>query len=265
MDFDHGQIDSTIQELVGSMTIQFAIMLGRRTADMHRALSSNRTNPQFCPEPFSKLYQRSLYQSLRNRILRGFRELDRIQPSLDVDEKKEIEEVLSRQNHILASLQEIIETKITGMKIRIHGKYKLRHVMFTGRDFVINNFEGEPGLAPSAGHLKYSPLRDVADMISSFYYASYGALHKYTELHPEDIPSLEPYVSLWSLSVSRLFLSSYREAMSQLEILPSGDAEQRILLRAFLLDKWMAGVIHELKSQPERLIIPVRGIQSILP
>ncbi len=264
LDADHGQIDSAVQELIGSLYIQFADLLGRRTAEMHRALASNETDPLFSPEPFSKLYQRSLYQSLRSRILLGFRVLEKALPGLAPHEMKEIEEVLSRRDHILAAMREILENKISGMKTRVHGDYNLRQVLFTGRDFLIIDFEGEPELPPSARRLKYSPLRDVADMIRSFYYAAYGALHQQTAVHPEDLPSLEPYASLWYRSISRLFLSSYREAMSQAAVLPASEVEQRILLRAFLLDKGISGILHELKNRPKWLAIPVRGVQSIL-
>src|SRR5665811_1255722 len=59
------------QELIGPY-LESARLLGERTADLHAALASNTTDPQFAPEPFSKLYQRSLYQSMRNLTARTF-------------------------------------------------------------------------------------------------------------------------------------------------------------------------------------------------
>jgi maltose alpha-D-glucosyltransferase/alpha-amylase len=264
LDADHGQISATVQGLIGSLYVQFAELLGKRTAEMHGALSSDKSDPLFAPEPFSKLYQRALYQSLRSRVLRSFLVLEGALPGLETDQKREIRALLSGREDILAALMEIVGHKISGMKTRVHGDYNLYQVLFTGRDFMIIDFEGEPGLPPGARRLKYSPLRDVADMIRSFYYAAYGALYQHTAAHPEDLASLEPYASLWYRSVSRLFLSSYRKAMSQTGILPADEAEQRILLRAFLLDKGITGVVHELKERPEWLTIPVRGVQSIL-
>jgi maltose alpha-D-glucosyltransferase/alpha-amylase len=264
LDADHGRIDAAVQELIGSLYIQFAELLGRRTAEMHGALAAVKADALFTPEPFSKLYQRSLYQSLRSRILRSFRLLESALPRLESDKKEEIRALLSKREAILAALMEIAGHRISGMKTRVHGDYNLYQVLFTGRDFMIIDFEGEPGLAPGARRLKYSPLRDVADMIRSFYYSAYGALYHHTAAHPEDLASLEPYAALWYRSFSRLFLSSYRKAMSRTGILPTEEAEQRILLRAFLLDKGIAGVVHELKQRPEWLTIPVRGVQSIL-
>src|SRR5262249_36676435 len=40
-------------------------LLGQRTAELHVALASNE-NPDYAPEPFTVLYQRSVYQSMRN-------------------------------------------------------------------------------------------------------------------------------------------------------------------------------------------------------
>jgi maltose alpha-D-glucosyltransferase/alpha-amylase len=264
LDADHGQIDPAVLELIGSIYIQLTDLLGRRTAEMHRALASNAADPLFSPEPFSKLYQRSLYQSLRSRILRGLRVMEKTLPGLEADNKEEIRAVLSQRERILAALQDLLVNKISGKKTRVHGDYNLCQVLFTGRDFLIIDFEGEPELAPSARRLKYSPLRDVADMIRSLYYAAYGALYQHTAVHPEDLLSLEPYASLWYRAISRLFLSSYREAMNDTTVLPESENEQRILLRAFLLDKGIHGILHELNTRPEWLAIPVRGIQSIL-
>ena len=44
-----------------------AEMLGRRTADLHKALADD-ANEDFRPEPFTTLYQRSLYQSMRAQV-----------------------------------------------------------------------------------------------------------------------------------------------------------------------------------------------------
>jgi len=264
LDADHGRIDPAVQELIGSIYVQLTDLLGRRTAEMHGALASNATDPLFSPEPFSKLYQRSLYQALRSRIIRGLRLLEVTLPGLAPNEKVEVEAVLAQRERILGTLKDLLGNKISGKKTRVHGNYNLYEVLFTGRDFLIIDFEGEPELAPSARRLKYSPLRDVADMIRSFYYAAYGALYQHTAVHPEDLLSLEPYASLWYRSISRLFLSSYRKAMGETTVLPKSEGEQRVLLQAFLLDKGIQGTLHELKTRPEWLSIPVRGLQSIL-
>ena len=59
--------------------------------------------------------------------------------------------------------------------MRIHGDYHLEHVLYTGKDFVIVDFEGEAGRPLSERRLKRLPLVDVACMIRSFHYAVAGA------------------------------------------------------------------------------------------
>ena len=49
-------------------------------------------------------------------------------------------------------------------------------VLWTGRDFVIVDFEGEPGRPVSDRRIKSSPLKDVASMIRSLHYATHRAM-----------------------------------------------------------------------------------------
>jgi maltose alpha-D-glucosyltransferase/alpha-amylase len=269
LDTDHGRIEPAVMELIGGFCVQFAESLGRRTAEMHSALASSTDDPLFAPEPFTRLYQRSLYQSLRTRILRNLRMIEnalsgRELLALEDHNRAEMTNLLSKREQILAALKPIVEHRISGLKTRVHGDYNLQQVLFTGGDFMIIDFEGEPGIAPGARRLKYSPLRDVADMIRSFYYAAYSAMYQHAATHPEDLHALQPYANLWYHSVSRLFLAAYRQFVSPAGILPAAEAEQRILLRAFLLDKSVSGVVHEMKTRPHWLAIPVKGVESVL-
>src|SRR6185436_14563122 len=49
-----------------------AWLLGTRTAELHQALASDPANPDFAPQPFTVMDQRSLYQSLRNQARQTF-------------------------------------------------------------------------------------------------------------------------------------------------------------------------------------------------
>ena len=84
------------------------------------------------------------------------------------------------------------------MKIRIHGDYHLGQMLYTGKDFVIIDFEGEPARTLSERRLKRSPLRDVAGMIRSFHYAAFTASLQHASGHPGDLALLDPWLETWS-------------------------------------------------------------------
>ena len=56
---------AVLEEAAGGYMTQ-ARLLGQRTGEFHLALAADRENPAFIPEPFTGLYRRSIYQSLRS-------------------------------------------------------------------------------------------------------------------------------------------------------------------------------------------------------
>src|ERR1043166_2189134 len=78
------------------------------------------------------------------------------------------------------------DQRITALRTRIHGDYHLGQVLYTGKDFIIIDFEGEPARPISVRRLKQSPLRDVAGMLRSFHYAvSTTLLEQRADIRPE--------------------------------------------------------------------------------
>jgi maltose alpha-D-glucosyltransferase/alpha-amylase len=61
------------------------------------------------------------------------------------------------------------DQQFTAMRIRTHSDYHLGQVLYTEKDFVIIDFEGEPARSLSERCNKASALRDVSGMLRSFH------------------------------------------------------------------------------------------------
>jgi len=251
-------------ELIEGHYLEMVTLLGRRTGEMHLALFSLPGEPDFAPEPFSMLYQRSVYQSMRGLTRQVFELLRRNEKTLPKEAKARAEEVLSLETKVLDQFKTVLDRKFSAMKIRTHGDYHLGQVLFTGKDFVITDFEGEPARPVSERRIKRSPLRDVAGMIRSFHYAAFSGLLREGSTRREDVPVLDPWADLWYQYVSGVFLNSYLNTAHDASFLPGKREEIVVMLKAFLLEKAVYEVGYELNNRPEWVIIPLRGITDLV-
>jgi len=88
------EVPGTWRELIGG-SLDTARLLGLRTAELHKALAANRSDPAFAPEPFGKLYQRSLYQSMRNLTGRLCNRLARQRPGLPESARQLADQIMA--------------------------------------------------------------------------------------------------------------------------------------------------------------------------
>ncbi|RMF84353.1 MAG: alpha-amylase, partial [Nitrospinota bacterium] len=253
-----------LQEVIGGVRLELASLLGRRTAELHLALASSGDDPGFAPEPFTMLYQRSVFQSMQSQARKTLQLLRQNLSSLPESLREEAQAVLQQEKEILEHFSAIRKQKISSLKIRIHGDYHLGQVLYTGNDFIIIDFEGEPARALSERRLKRSPFRDVAGMIRSFHYAAHTALLHHASLRPEDLPELEPWAELWYWYISGAFLRAYLDTASNAPFIPQEPHELAILLKAFLLDKAVYEIGYELNNRPTWVGIPLQGIKALL-
>lgn len=264
MDLTYDTIPELFQNLTGHTNLNNAIILGQRTAEMHRALASSRGNPAFEPEDFSLLYQRSVYQNIRNSVKQQLSLLNKMKSRLPAEVREEAEEIFNNQEEILDQLLTITRKKFNAKKIRIHGDFHLGQVLFTGKDYIIFDFEGEPARAHSERRLKYSPLRDVAGMIRSFHYAAYSAFIQHVTTHPEDHVFIEKQLGRWHKVISGMYLYGYLENIETAGLIPDDKSDLAILLDAFLLNKAVYELGYELNNRPDWVVIPVKGIKSAI-
>jgi maltose alpha-D-glucosyltransferase/alpha-amylase len=252
-----------IEELVGGVYPEKVRLLGQRTGELHLALASRGDNPAFAPEPFNAMAQRSVYQSMRTSLRRAFTFLEKKLSEVPAKFRSEAREVLAAEKEILAREKRLLDRRTNAAKIRIHGDYHLGQLVYTGKDFVILDFEGEPARPLSDRKMKRSALRDVAGMIRSFQYAAYAALWQ-PAMRKEDVPFLERWADLWYRQTSSLFLQSYLNTTSGARFIPEDSDDLQVMLEAYLLDKAVYEIGYELNNRPSWVLIPIRGIKDIL-
>jgi maltose alpha-D-glucosyltransferase/alpha-amylase len=252
-----------IEELVGGVYPEKVRLLGQRTGELHLALASRGDNPAFAPEPFNAMAQRSVYQSMRTSLRRAFTFLEKKLSEVPAKFRSEAREVLAAEKEILAREKRLLDRRTNAAKIRIHGDYHLGQLVYTGKDFVILDFEGEPARPLSDRKMKRSALRDVAGMIRSFQYAAYAALWQ-PAMRKEDVPFLERWADLWYRQTSSLFLQSYLNTTAGAIFIPKNSDDLQIMLEAYLLDKAVYEIGYELNNRPSWVLIPIRGIKDIL-
>src|SRR6185312_8439485 len=177
------------------------------------------------------------------------------------------EKVLGLQDTILTRYRSVHQIAMNAMRIRCHGNLHLGHMLHTGKDFFIIDFEGEPGWTLSQRRIKRSPLRDVAGMIRSFHYAADDTMRHHAEtgnLHPDQVRALQPWARFWEHQVSADFLGAYLAVTKGSGLLPKSNAGLPALLEAFLLDQAIIEMSRELQGRSEVIRVPLEGILQIV-
>jgi maltose alpha-D-glucosyltransferase/alpha-amylase len=240
-----------------------ARLLGKRTAELHAALASDEDDPAFAPELISQQDQRSIYQSLSGLALRSLELLRGQLNKLPEDTREDARKVLELEPRITAGLRSFLARRLKTTRIRVHGDYHLGQVLYTGHDFAIIDFEGEPTRTLYERRLKRLALRDVAGMLRSFDYASQAALRS-EQLSAEALPRLQLWARFWVECVSAAFLRSYLNTASAASFVPHSPEDLELQLTTMLLEKALYELRYELNMRPDWVRIPLRGIIDLV-
>jgi maltose alpha-D-glucosyltransferase / alpha-amylase len=232
-----------------------ARLLGKRTAEMHAALADEAGGPDFAPEPFTRADAEKLYEEMLGQADITFELLRRKQPVLEGDAGERARELLRLEHRVTERFAALRERTIDAMRIRYHGDYHLGQVLYTGSDFMIIDFEGEPARPLADRRTKTLAMRDVAGMIRSFQYAAYTALPPAGSLETADY---------WTVWTSAVYLNGYFGEAVERPFVPRDAEQRRILFDSFLLQKALYEVAYELNNRPDWVRIPLRGILSLV-
>jgi trehalose synthase-fused probable maltokinase len=218
--------------------------LGEVTGRMHTLLGSDPADPNFCPEQPSAESLGMLTATIDDDIESIFLELS--------DENEDLAPIRGRGEEVRERLRLWTHVGSIGRVIRHHGDFHLGQTLWTGEEWIILDFEGEPARSLPERRRKRSPLRDVAGMLRSFAYAASA-----TSL----LRGVEPPAD-WEQRARTEFLDGYRSTIDP-TLVPTGSAMDR-LLAVFELEKAVYELRYELNNRPEWVKIPVAGVLRML-
>ncbi len=269
------------QEILAAMQpagvlLHAAALLGRRTAEMHVALSTPSEQPEFMPEPLTAEDLAEDGARIEAQIRTDLEALKRSLTNLDDASSDTAGLLLSRRLALVSRAHALGTLPAGGQRIRIHGDFHLGQTLRTpgqgrgkenGGDFAILDFEGEPARSLAERKRKQSPLKDVAGMMRSFSYAAYAGLERFAASHAGagsayDGP-LAGWARAWQDAASSEYLAAYRAAVGERAGLLPGAETAQALLEAYLLEKALYELVYELNNRPGWLRTPITGILNL--
>jgi maltose alpha-D-glucosyltransferase / alpha-amylase len=243
-----------------------AALLGQRTAELHRALASDPEDLEFSPQPFTMEDREAFARSATQLSTSNFGLLRRLRDEMPSHARQEADHVLNLEEIARRRFQRLTGLDGSTTVTRIHGDYHLGQVLFTGSDFVIIDFEGEPARPLEERRKKSSPLQDVAGMLRSFHYAAFAPLlqQESGERSEEQLQVLGNWAQYWQKWVSATFLKTYLEVSGNSNFIPKDRRELALLLDLYQLDKAIYELGYELNNRPSWVRIPLDGISQLL-
>jgi maltokinase len=239
-------------------------LLAKRTAEMHAALASETSLKGFKTEKFNPVYRAWLFDHLKNLVDGRIQMLQENHHLLDDEAKRMAQLLIDKRETVLKFFEKIKKKPLKSLRTRIHGDFHLGQVLYTGGDFIIIDFEGEPESSIADRKIKHSPLKDVAGMIRSFHYAVSAKLFYSNETKDKDRLSLQKAADRWFYLIRETFTETYLQALGPQQKLYANKAEINFLFLLHLLEKAIYEVGYELNGRPDWLKIPLKGIEQVI-
>jgi len=260
-DFPH-----RVHELIGTYG-DSAQLLGRRTAELHGVLASEKIDPAFAPEAFTDHSRQAFYHGMLGLTAQTLPLLRMQLDTLPAEVQEDARKLIEKEEQIRRFFRPIPERRVPALRIRLHDDLRLEQILYTGKDFVFVGLGGRADRPLSERRIKRSPLRDVASILLSFEYAANAVLFDQVPgvtRRPEIMASLEFWKNYWRDWVSAMFLKSYCGHVDRAGLLLQNDADVRLLLDVFLMERALEEVGRELMERPAWVGVPVRLMLRLL-
>lgn len=241
-----------------------ARLLGRRTAELHRAFATDTDDPAFAPEAVEGADLEAWLADVRSQVSAGFAVLEHALAGATEAQAAEIDAALAARPAVEGALAGTADVPAGLAKTRLHGDYHLGQVIVAKGDITVLDFEGEPLRPIEERRAKGSPLRDVAGMLRSFDYAAWAGVLRFAESDPAAPEQLLGPALAWRDLAQAAFMDGYREAIGDCPSWPADPAEAERLLRVFTIQKLFYEVAYEAANRPAWLGIPLRGVLDLV-
>jgi maltose alpha-D-glucosyltransferase/alpha-amylase len=100
--------------------LPIARLIGQRTAELHRILATATGYSYLAPEPFTQLYQRSMYQSARVLTCTVLEKLRDYLPRLPTELRADAERVTAGEAELLVRFGQVLKWKLILALLAIH-------------------------------------------------------------------------------------------------------------------------------------------------
>ncbi|WP_455169187.1 maltose alpha-D-glucosyltransferase [Aegicerativicinus sediminis] len=261
---DYNDLPQSMKHFLGVINCERAAQLGKLTAELHNNLVKLSDKEAFSTEEFSLHYQRSVFSGLQGLTRSAFQDLDSQFQKLPNYAIEDGNVLLSKKKEVLELLKKVYKYKIPILKFRTHGDLHLSRFIWTGKNFLLQDFEGDNQKSFSDRRIRRNGLRDVASMLRSFHYVTYM-----TYLEPEyskhgSEGNLEEWAYAWFHYMSRIYLTNYLNSIKYPDMVSENIDDNNDLLRVFMMEKALLELQHEINYRPELAMIPIKGILDIL-
>lgn len=222
-------------------------LLGQRTGELHLALADAADDAAFSPEVIGEDDAQAI---IRRVIAEMEGSVEGLTHHLPPDE-------LERLHKSLGAMMGDAWSMVGTVLIRVHGDYHLGQTLRTrDDDFVIIDFEGEPGRPMDERRQKLPALKDVAGMVRSLDYA--GA----TLMQQSGDEQEKAEIAAWVKEASAAFVSAWRDAVakSDLPLAPANDGAFTSVLNLMIAEKALYELRYEMNNRPDWLWIPLDAL-----
>ncbi len=238
-------------------------LLGRRTAELHRAFASPTDDPAFACEPLTRAelsaWSKEAQAEAKDLVARL-----RKGGELPEEAQGDARRLLALKDRLSDRLKAVARLKPSGARSRIHGDYHLGQILVAQDDLTVIDFEGEPGRSLAERRLKSSPARDLAGLMRSLDYAAAMGAMRYSQRPGVDREAIARQARQWRDRATAEVLAAYRETIAGAETWPEDRTLADGLLELFLLQKAIYEVGYELANRPTWVGVPLAGLVDLL-